>query len=181
MFYSISKNGDFREIQFTAGTVTSINEKTIKVAGEGELPITLLEISGDDNAIAFFEFVSDKSVTDVEWSHGKVGEEGAGENIVGTMHKPDKTAVGDYISRNQSSGDLRELNHNHPRGTYPSDVDIRNASSYQERHPNIRLNVFVSGHGYYPYNSNTSPHRSGLRVASSLSQMPSLPPPILIP
>jgi len=182
MFVSVSYDNEGnvvegQSITFEYGTVKSHEEKNIRVEGMGTQKITLFFVKGDESGTELFEFF-DKTTTK-EWHHGMTGKEGSGENIVGTMHHKSKSAVGHYISQNQVEGNLRELNHNHPQGTYPSATDIDNAAVYQDRHPNIRLSVFASGpNRYIPYNKDSNRNFSGYPVARP---MPLIGPPILIP
>ncbi len=185
-FHIVDSDGniiDGQSIEFEYGTVESVEEVNIR----GRWPdqtrtdetLTLFDIKGDENATELFEFFADPdNTTTVEWTHAKLGEDGSEKNIVGTMHHERGTGVGNYISRN-NPGNLRELNHSHPSGGYPSQPDIDNAARYQSRHPNIWLQVYISGHGYIPYNKN-SRHIHGVR-AGSLRPLPSVGPPTLIP
>lgn len=132
--------------------------------------ITFFEVSGDQNATEIFEFFGDnyttKSDMAVEWTHAKVDTENSGRNIIGTIHEPNKTSVGHYLR--QTGYTLREVNHNHPNGSDPSGQprqpdgkpathDIRGAEAYQDKFPNVRLNVYRSRTvypekgGYHPY------------------------------
>jgi RHS repeat-associated protein len=135
--------------------------------------ITFFEVSGDGNASEIFEFFGDNYTTvsnmPVEWTQAKVGEDNSGRNIVGTIHEPDRTSVGHYLR--ETGYTLREVNHNHPGGTDPSGIprqpdgspathDIRGAEQYQNKFPNVRLNVYRSRiaypdrGGYHPYDRN---------------------------
>ncbi len=178
-FYMVDSDGKLtgQSIEFEYETVDSHEAIEIPVEGmDDPQTITLFTLSGDESGTELFEFF-DKTTTK-EWHHGMTGEEGSGDNIVGTMHHKSKSAVGSYISRTQDRGNVRELNHNHPRGTYPSGPDIDNAAAYQSRHPNIRLNVYPSGHNrYIPYNKNSNKNLSGVPVARP---MPSIGPPLLM-
>jgi RHS repeat-associated protein len=136
--------------------------------------ITFFEVAGDDNATAIFEFFGDNYTTTsnmpVEWTHAKVGKDDSGRNIVGTIHEPDRTSVGHYLRTTGYT--LREVNHNHPGGSDPSGIprqpdgrpatgDIRGAELYQNKFPNVKLNVYRSRiaypdkGGYHPYNRNS--------------------------
>jgi RHS repeat-associated protein len=133
--------------------------------------ITLFEVSGDQSASEIFEFFGDNYTTNrdmaTEWTHAKVGTENSERNIIGTIHEPKKTSVGHYLM--QTGYTLREVNHNHPHGTDPSGLprqsdgtpathDIKGAEAYQDKFPNVKLNVYRSRiaypevGGYHPYN-----------------------------
>ena len=133
--------------------------------------ITFFEVAGDDNAAKIFEFFGDnytkESSMPVELSHAKVGKDYSGRNIVGTMHEPDETSVGHYLRTKGYT--LREVNHNHPGGSDPSGTprqpdgrpatsDIRGVELYQNKFPNVKLNVYryriayPDNGGYHPYN-----------------------------
>ncbi|HQP53306.1 MAG TPA: RHS repeat-associated core domain-containing protein [Bacteroidales bacterium] len=135
--------------------------------------IAFFEVAGDDNATAIFEFFGDNYTTTsnmpVEWTHAKVGKDDSERNIVGTIHEPDRTSVGHYLRTTGYT--LREVNHNHPGGSDPSGIprqpdgrpatdDIRGAELYQNKFPNVKLNVYRSRiaypdkGGYHPYNRN---------------------------
>jgi RHS repeat-associated protein len=132
--------------------------------------ITFFEVAGDQNATEIFQFFGDNYTTQsdmaVEWTHAKVGTENSGRNILGTIHEPNKTSVGHYLRQTEYT--LREVNHNHPNGSDPSGRprqpdgtpathDIRGAEAYQDRFPNVKLNVYRSRTaypekgGYHPY------------------------------
>ena len=132
--------------------------------------ITFFEVEGDKNATEIFEFFGEnyttKSDMAVEWTHAKVGTESSGRNIIGTIHETSKTSVGHFLR--ETGYYLREVNHNHPNGSDPSGKprqlngtpathDIRGAEAYQDKFPNVRLNVFRSRTvypekgGYHPY------------------------------
>jgi len=133
--------------------------------------ITLFEVTGDDNATKTFEFFGDNYTKagsmPVEWSHAKIGKDDSDRNVIGTTHEPDKTSVGHYLRTTGYT--LKEVNHNHPGGSDPSGTprqpngrpathDIRGAELYQNKFPNIKLNVYRSRiaypdkEGYHPYN-----------------------------
>ena len=135
--------------------------------------ITFFEVAGDGNAKELFEFLGDHYTTPkgmpIEWTHAKIGREGSGRNVIGTIHEAGKTSVGHYLR--EKGYTLREVNHNHPNGTDPSGRtkqpdgspathDILGAEFYQEKFPNIKLNVYRSRisyperGGYHPYDKN---------------------------
>jgi RHS repeat-associated protein len=135
--------------------------------------ITFFEVSGDQNATEIFEFLGDNFSKEcgmpIEWTHAKVGKDNSGRNIIGTIHKPNKTSVGHYLR--QKGYTLREVNHNHPMGTDPSGPsqfnegdliygDVLGAKYYQDKFSKVELNVYrtkfgnYDKSGYHPYDRN---------------------------
>ena len=122
---------------------------------------TIFEIKGDDNATRLFEFMANpQETTNVEWTHAKIGFKNSGRNIVGTSHDTKSTAIGAYLRDTQYT--LREVNHNHPRGTGPSIKeedgrrwgDIPAAALYYKSNKSIKLNVYIHPGIYIEYDKN---------------------------
>ena len=124
--------------------------------------IDYFEIRGDDIAKEAFENIADN--TTIEWTHAKIGEEKSNSNILGTSHNERSTSIGRFLL--ETGYTLKEVSHNHPSGIpMPSGLnigartgDIPIARDYEEKFPNIKLNIYVNGNtmydkGYYQYNS----------------------------
>jgi hypothetical protein len=101
-FYMIDRNGERtgKSISFEKGTVKNIEDQPAQYNIPGKnremVPktgiLTTLEVEGDDNATALFEFLANYGVTtSVEWTHVKVGNEESGDNILGTLHEESVT------------------------------------------------------------------------------------------
>jgi hypothetical protein len=145
--------------KFKFGTIRGHNRPTIKVGGVPTL-LDIFDIVGDGNARQIFEFFHNN--TNTEWTHAKIGFEGSGNNIVGTSHSTNSTAVGDYLLKNNYT--LKEVIHNHhsnnpmPSGlqtfetTGVRTMDLLGAESYLKRHPNLDLYIYTTKYGYSPYN-----------------------------
>jgi len=147
-----------QSITFEYETVTAVRTPKEPLPDDPDHQMTLFEISGDNNADRLFQFFADPDNTIVEWTDAKIGTDESGRNIVGTSHQEGRTRVGGYLF--DTGYTLREVNHNHPNRTLPSQVDIDNAAAYQRKFPNIRLNVYIHNWGYIEYNKNT-PYRPG--------------------
>jgi hypothetical protein len=148
-------NKNYNSISFEYGTVTSVQEKSLKTDA-GEVTLTMFNIKGDDKATQLFEFMSNPGVTtNVEWSHDKIGTEKSEKNVVGTIHLPKNTVQGYYLSKKGYT--IREDNHSHPRGSAPNDVDRDVARDILERNKNAKFNVYIGNGKYIPYVAMPSP------------------------
>jgi RHS repeat-associated protein len=159
----VDKDGN--KIEGTAVKYGTIKRHTTKYKST---KIDYFEINDDAVATETFENIADN--TNMEWTHAKIGKEGSNRNIVGTSHSINSTAVGDFLLKTNYT--LREVNHNHPSGfAWPSgseygsiEGDCPHAKEYQEKFPDIKLNIYVNGHrpeasqyelyqkGYHQYN-----------------------------
>lgn len=162
-FYMVSeRDGQWtrtgQELIFDYGTITKYDKLAKPVKGQNMENVnrqyTIFEVKGDDNATRLFEFMANPgNTTNVEWSHVKIDGEDSGNNIVGTNHDPSSTSIGSHVYKLKH--DLREVNHNHPKGTpLPSSGDKANVEIYKKRYPNIKLNIYVPSSGYSPYDEN---------------------------
>ncbi len=146
---SDNKRIEGKSITFEYGTVTAQRNPKAKVKGKGEVTMTTFEISGDENATQFFEFMANPGeTTNVEWTHAKIGTEDSGKNIVGTSHSNESTSVGSYLMN--SGYTLKEVIHNHPNGVgRPSPGDIDNAARYEISNPGVKLKIYtINGRSY---------------------------------
>jgi hypothetical protein len=147
-------NKNYNSISFKYGTVTSVQEKSVKT-NVGEVTLTMFNIKGDDNATRLFEFMSNPDITtNVEWSHDKIGTEKSGKNIVGTIHLPKNTVQGNYLSNKDYT--IREDNHSHPGGTEKTSPGDEQVAKYiLEKNRKASLNIYIpQKKKYIPYNAN---------------------------
>jgi hypothetical protein len=149
-FFGVDDNGERikdKVLSFKYGTIKSVENPSIKAQdSKGNVTsekLTLFTVDGDENAQKLFEFGADFSGEEnVEWSVAKIGSKESGENIVGTMHTPGKSGVGDYIGQKYSN--LRGLDHSHPNGAgYPSGADQGQAKKYQAANSGVILNIYI--------------------------------------
>ena len=161
-FYIVNKEGkrvEGQSISFDYGTVEHVKNPELKFRNkEGEVkkkPVTIFRVNGDENATQLFEFLADPASTNVEFTHAKIGTENSNSNIIGTSHEKSATPVGHYLRRTGYT--LKEVNHNHPRGTGPSGRldgkrgDIPNAKLYHRKNPNTMLKVYIHPNKYIYY------------------------------
>ena len=106
-----------------------------------------------------FEFLADNTV--VEWGEVKTKK----GDYISTIGVEDRCRnYGVIKGLNLGRKGIKEVNHSHPRGTYPSDADYRNASDIEKLTGySVEFNVYVplpvrnqkdkNGHwiNYYPY------------------------------
>ena len=146
-FYRVDKNGnriEGKSATFKYGTITGVNKPKVKVKKNGKVTtkgLTLFNVKGDKNATKLFKFFANN--TKVEWTHAKIGSKNSEKNIVGSSHDKSSTPVGHYLRLTKYH--LREVNHNHPSGSYfPSDADKNGAKLYKKANPNVKLHIFTS-------------------------------------
>jgi RHS repeat-associated protein len=138
-----------KSIKFEYGTITDVNNPQVSVKGN-PTTLTLFNVKGDENAKNLFEFFADPGNTKVEWSHAKIGTKESGKNIVGSSHEKSSTAVGAYLR--QTGYTLKEVNHNHPSGSYfPSKGDKNGAVLYKKGNSNIKLHIYTHPNRYSEY------------------------------
>ena len=155
-FYLMSKNenGKYQRtdnsISFKYGTITSVQEKNLKT-DVGEVTLTMFNIKGDEQAKQLFEFVANPGK--IEWSHNKIGTKNSQKNVVGTIHMPNNTVQGSYLSTFGYT--IREDNHSHPRGTGPSPADLTVAGKILKKDNSTLFNIYnPKTKNYIPYNAN---------------------------
>ena len=149
--------------KFEYGTIKSHNRPTVKVDGIPTL-LDIFNVRGDDNATQIFETFANN--TNTEWTHAKIGLESSGNNMVGTSHNTESTAIGSYLR--ETGYTIRSVTHNHPSNNpMPSGVrtltetgvrtaDLLNAQLYLNKNPNTELNIYTTKYGYSPYNQHGS-------------------------
>ena len=157
-FYIVDENGNRVEnkfLEFNKGTVTNYSRDESKNRD-------IFEIKGDENAKQVFELMAGN--TNKEWTHAKVGTKKSGRNVLGTDHSKSSTGIAGYLLN--TGWTLREVNHNHPSGRATpsweqkeggnideSRGDVPSAKHYENKFPNIKLNVYTTEHKYSPYDS----------------------------
>jgi len=122
--------------------------------------LDIFGVKGDNNATQVFEMLHNN--TNVEWTHAQIGREGSESNIVGTSHNRTSTIVGNYLL--ETGYTLRDVTHNHHNNNpMPSGLrvfeetgvrtkDLFSAELYQNKFPNINLNIYTTDYKYSPYN-----------------------------
>ena len=129
-----------------------------------ESNLSLFDVKGDDNAESLFQFLGSNFTKEkdspLEWSRVMVGTSKSGRNIIGTSMKEDATGVGHYIMFHGYT--IRGVDHNHPRGSGPSNTDIENARHYHLKFPKAILRVFANG--IYVYYDENTPKRLSVSV-----------------
>lgn len=152
---NIKKDGDGNDvsISFKGGTVKTTSLEVLDQNGERKT-IDYFQVKGDDNGEKTFEFLANpEKTTTVEWSHAKIGnEEGTnGSNLIGTTNEHDKSGAGNAV--NAYGFHIRELNHNHPNGSFRlSPGDERNRNDYLKANPGVKMNIYSNG-TYRPYST----------------------------
>ena len=94
----------------------------------------------------------------------KLEQKKSGRNVLGTDHSKSSTGIAGYLLN--TGWTLREVNHNHPSGRATpsweqkeggnideSRGDVPSAKHYENKFPNIKLNVYTTEHKYSPYDS----------------------------
>jgi len=143
-------NKNYNSISFEYGTITSVQEKTVKT-DVGEVTLTMFNVKGDESAKQLFEFAANQGT--IEWSHDKIGTEESQKNIVGTIHMQKNTVQGTYLSKYGYI--IREDNHSHPQGTGPSPADLTVAGKILAGNSKTLFNIYNPiTKKYIPYNSN---------------------------
>jgi RHS repeat-associated protein len=149
--------------KFEYGTIKAHNRPTVNVEGIPTL-LDIFNVKGDDNATQIFETFANSTST--EWTHAKIGLENSGNNMVGTSHSTESTAIGSYLR--ETGYRLRSVTHNHPSNNpMPSGVktfeatgmrtkDLRGAELYLNKNPNTQLYIYTTKYGYSPYNQHGS-------------------------
>jgi RHS repeat-associated protein len=149
-----NKRMDGQSITFKYGTISAIKNPSVKVEKKNEtvneVPMTLFEVNGNENATKMFEFLANPSNTIVEWTFASIGTEKSDRNIIGTSHNTKSTAVGQYLRATNYT--LKQVTHNHADGIYyPSDADQAGAKLYKQKNSETLLYIFTYPHRYSGY------------------------------
>lgn len=128
------------------------NEKSKTISGS-DLPLTTVEIEGDDDATSLFEFIARNSPL-AEVGHVQYGDD---KNIIFSGHTsgevPVSGVVYDLLIKNEK---VRTMNHSHPLDGIPSEADVNNAQYFGKNFPkqdaSIKRSIYrVISKQYLPY------------------------------
>jgi hypothetical protein len=155
-----NEDGTVASVSFDYGTVTSTSKSvtTADANGKGKHKhkedLTIFNVKGDDNAESLYNFMIDPKSNNVEWGHVKTGTADSENNLVGNMHDPSGSGLGDFALNYGYS--IRQSDHNHPRGTAtPSESDVRNIKKIQDKFPTATSNIYVGPQKSVPFNKNS--------------------------
>ncbi len=152
-----NEDGTDALVSFEKGTVTSTSKSVTTEDANGgtkQENITIFNVKGDNNAESLFNFMIAPKSNSVEWGHVQTGTADSENNLVGNMHDPSGSGMGNFALNYGYT--MRQSDHNHPSGTEKLSLnDIKNAKDIQDKFPHATLNIYVGPQKPVPYNKNS--------------------------